>query len=46
MSDNCLPGRTLLYVSCGYQTYYYYYYPWYLLYAGYLLLYSWDKPCP
>jgi hypothetical protein len=25
--------------------YYYYYYPRYLLYAGYLHLYSWDKPC-
>jgi len=24
----------------------YYYYPRYLLYAGYLHLYSWDKPCP
>jgi len=26
--------------------YYYYYYPWYLLYAGYLHLYSGDKPYP
>jgi hypothetical protein len=25
---------------------YSYYYPRYLLYAGYLHLYSWDKPCP
>ena len=24
----------------------YYYYPLYLLYAGYLHLYFWDKPCP
>ena len=26
--------------------YYYHYYPRYLLYAGYLHLYSWDKPRP
>jgi len=30
----------------SYYYYYYYYYPRYLLYAGYLHLYSWDKPCP
>jgi len=29
-----------------YYYYYYYYYPRYLLYAGYLHLYSWDKTCP
>jgi len=29
-----------------YYCYYYYYYPRYLLYAGYLHLYSWDKPWP
>jgi len=29
-----------------YYYYYYYYYPRYLFYAGYLHLYSWDKPCP
>jgi hypothetical protein len=28
-----------------YCYYYYYYYSRYLLYAGYLHLYSWDKPC-
>jgi len=29
-----------------YYYFYFYYYPQYLLYAGYLHLYSWDKPCP
>jgi len=32
---------------CYYYYYYYYYYYFhhYLLYAGYLYIYSWDKPC-
>ena len=30
----------------GPHNYYYYYYPRYVLYAGYLHLHSWDKPCP
>jgi len=28
-----------------YYYYYYYYYPCYRLYAGYLQLYTWNKPC-
>jgi len=29
-----------------YYYYYHHYHHRYLLYAGYLHLYSWDKPCP
>jgi hypothetical protein len=50
LSSNCVhvnwplpPGDNPIAVNKYY--YYYYYYYHYLLYAGYLHIYSWDKPC-
>jgi hypothetical protein len=42
----CAVREVAFYYYYYYYYYNYYYYLRYLLYAGYLHLYSWDKPCP
>ena len=44
VSISLVPALALFYFYVS--TYYYYHHHHHLLYAGYLYIYSWDKPCP